>query len=78
MTSAVEELRELLHPSPADDAPSLAQCERYLNGLAAIAGHCRRCDARIRASRPAVYRIRDRNGKVITTDWALNSKYELQ
>jgi hypothetical protein len=79
MTIAVEELRELLEPSPKDDGvPSLAQCERYLNGLAAKAGHCRRCDARIRASRPVKYRIRDHNGKVITTDWVLSSKYELQ
>ncbi len=79
MTSAAEELRDLLEPSPKDDGvPRVAQCARYLNGLNAIAGHCRRCDARIRASRPAKYRIRDRNGKVITTDWVLNSRYELQ
>jgi hypothetical protein len=68
-TTAIDDYRELLYPSPADDGyVQRAQCARLVNGLNAIAGHCRICDSRIRESRPREYRIRDYAGRVITAD----------
>jgi hypothetical protein len=48
-----------------------SDCPRLTNGLHAQAGHCHRCDNRIRVCQPIVYRVRDTRGRIITDDWIM-------